>query len=103
VGEPASSSFDLEKCEAGFTYSKGLKSNKDGYLQYVDAETLMVEFSNKDIFLELYFRPGDYLIIGREIGKVYSHKDLREEDLEPLNHNFLKGKTRTSQQDEITP
>jgi len=99
VGEPTSSSFDLEKIKAGFTYSKGLKSNKDGYLQYVDAETLMVEISNKDLFLELYFRPGDYLIIGREIGKVYSHKDLREEDLEPLNHNFLTGKTRTSQQD----
>jgi len=99
VGGPTSSSFDLEKIKAGFTYSKGLKSDKDGYLQYVDAETLMVEISNKDLFLELYFRPGDYLIIGREIGKVYSHKDLREEDLEPLNHNFLTGKTRTSQQD----
>ena len=99
IGDAATSSFDLEKIKAGFTYSKPLKSNKEGYLQYVDPEKLMEFISSEDLFLELYFRPGDYLFIDREIGKVYSHKDLSEEALEPLKDNFLTGRTRTSQQD----
>jgi len=99
VGEAANSAFDLEKIIADFAFSKSLKSNKSGYLQYVGEEALMDDISAKDYFLELYFRPGDYLISGKEIGKVYSHDDLSGEDLEPLNHNFLTGKTRTSQQD----
>ena len=99
IGKAAASSFDLEQIKAKFTYSMPLKSNKEGYLQYVDPEKIMEYVSSKDLFIELYFRPGDYLFLDREIGKVYAHKDLSEEELEPLKNNFLTGRTRTSQQD----
>ncbi|EPR67141.1 DUF2254 domain-containing protein [Cyclobacterium qasimii] len=99
IGKAASSTFELEEVRSKFSYTTALKSNKEGYLQYIDAETLMEEVSDKDLFLELYFRPGDYLFLGREMGKIYSHKNLSDEELETLKDNFLTGRTRTSQQD----
>lgn len=99
IGLAADSNFDLEKIRSTYSYNLPLKSNKEGYLQYVDAERLMDEVTDKDLFLELYFRPGDYVFPGKEMGKLYSYKRLSEEELKPIQNSFLTGKTRTSEQD----
>jgi len=91
--------LDVEAIKSGFKYSISLKSPKSGYLQYIDSETLIKIVTNLDGLLELYFRPGGYIVEGVEIGKFYSHKKLEEEKIEKIIHQFVIGKTKTSLQD----
>ncbi|WP_339902600.1 DUF2254 domain-containing protein, partial [uncultured Cyclobacterium sp.] len=99
IGQAADSNFDLEKIRSNYSYNLPLKSNKEGYLQYVDGERLMEEVMEKDLYLELHFRPGDYVFPGKEIGKLYSYSKLSDEEIKPIQNSFLTGRTRTSEQD----
>jgi len=90
---------DPEQVKEGYAASQVLTCGFDGYLQYIDSDALMKMVSDKDVFLELYHRPGSYLVRGLELGKVYANKTLEEEELDGMRQHFLGGKTRTPQQD----
>ena len=76
-----------------------LKSQKSGYLQYVDELSLLKVASSLDILLELHYRPGDHLVEGIEIGKIYSNKHLGEEQFQRIRDQFVIGKIKGGDQD----
>ncbi|MFC3417693.1 DUF2254 domain-containing protein [Algoriphagus hitonicola] len=91
--------FDLDQTINQYSKSFSLKSPKSGYLQYVDSAALMESAEEKNIMMNLYYRPGSYLVIGMELAKIYSQKELEKDDLEQLIDHFVIGKTKTAQQD----
>lgn len=79
--------------------SIAIKSPKSGYIQYIDSEALLKIVSSYDALLELFFRPGDYLVEGIEIGKLYFNNDLNKEQIEEICNQFVIGKTKVADQD----
>jgi uncharacterized membrane protein len=104
---PEKSGDDMEAQESvqasaaisGYYIRTIIKSPKSGYLQYIDNEVLVEVVSKHDALLELYHRPGSYLVKGREIGLLYSNTNWENEKLEKLFNQLVIGKTKTSQQD----
>lgn len=84
---------------SAYQKSISVKSPKSGYLQYIDSEVLMELVANNNSLLELYHRPGSFLVKGSEIGLLHSNSTWEEGALEQLFNQFVIGKTKTSQQD----
>lgn len=101
MGEEKDSEENVDTSDAISGYQKrtSIKSPSSGYLQYVDSEALLKIITEHDAILELYFRPGGFLIKGAQIGSLHSHENLDENELEKIYNKFLIGKTKTSQQD----
>lgn len=98
--EPESEKIiDLDKIRSGFKNSISVKCPKSGYLQYIDSESLMESFKDIDGVLELYFRPGGYMVEDMEIGKFHTSQEIEKEALRKITSQLVIGKTKTSQQD----
>ncbi|CAM3656542.1 DUF2254 domain-containing protein [Flavobacterium gelidilacus] len=79
--------------------SIAIKSPKSGYIQYIDSEALLKIVSSYDALLELFFRPGDHLVEGIEMGKLNFNNDLNKEQIEEICNQFVIGKTKVADQD----
>lgn len=90
---------DAAAAKAGYRIRIPIKSPKSGYLRYVDSETLIDVVGELDAILELYYRPGSYLVRDKEIGMLYSDTTWEEEALEKILKQFVIGQTKVSQQD----
>lgn len=55
--------------------------------------------SRNDSLLELYQRPGSYLVEGEEIGLLHLNEIWEKDELSEINNQFVIGKTKTAQQD----
>ncbi len=92
-------SIDTSTAIAGYQTKNSIKSPRSGYLQYIDSETLLEIITKNDALLELYHRPGAYLVKGMEIGLLFSKDNKKENMVEDILNQFVIGKTKTSQQD----
>lgn len=92
-------SFSVDQIKSKYTKSIVVRSPKNGYLQYIDNESLLKEIDSFKGLIELHFSPGDHLVKGIEIGQLYSNIDLDQEQLESIASYFIIGKTKDAQQD----
>lgn len=76
-----------------------IKSPKSGYLLYIASESMLNLMTDFNALLELNYRPGDYVVEGVEIGKLYTNEKVEEDKLEKILFQFVIGKTKTAQQD----
>lgn len=97
---------ELEETEFGSTMAISsyqqktiIRSPKSGYLQYLDSEALVAVVAEHDSLIELFHRPGSFLVKGGKIGVLYSNSEWEEGSLEDLLNQFVIGKTKTAQQD----
>lgn len=91
--------IDLTATISGYKSSISVKSNKSGYLQYIDNQSLIKNISKSNSLLVLNNRPGDFIIKGGDLGKLYSNATWQQESLNDLLDQFVIGKTKTAQQD----
>lgn len=91
--------FDTGVAIAGYQKHISIKSPENGYLQYIDHDALTAAVSKENALLELFPRPGIFLVKGSEIGLIYSHTNWEKDKLEKIVDQFVFGKTKTSQQD----
>jgi uncharacterized membrane protein len=89
----------VDAIKAQYSNIISIKNSKSGYLQYIDSESILNIMTDFNALLELNYRPGDYLVEGVEIGKLYTNKTLEEDNLEKILFQFVIGKTKTAQQD----
>lgn len=76
-----------------------IKSPDSGYLQYIDNEALIEIITRHDALLKLYFRPGEHMVEGAEMGLLFSNDKWEENEYEKIFKQFVIGSTKTSQQD----
>ena len=76
-----------------------VKCPDSGYIQYIDSESLIDVMTGLDSLFELNYRPGDYIVEGIEIGKLYTKEKLDNDKQEEIFYHFVIGKTKTAQQD----
>lgn len=78
---------------------RSVTAEMDGYLQIVDAETLMSFASDTDTVLTLARRPGDYVVRGMPLLHASSANRLPEDMQQRLQGAFVLGNQRTAAQD----
>ncbi len=76
-----------------------LLSDKSGYLQGIDNDSLMQTVQKYDLLLILNHRPGNFIVEKEAIATVYSGKEVSFEILKKLRSSFLLGRERTPIQD----
>lgn len=95
---------DEESVDSDVTISSyqnhfSIKAHKSGYLQCILSDTLTeIIVENKALF-QLYYRPGDHLVEGVEIGVLFSNGNWEKKVLEKIHKQVVIGKSKTSQQD----
>lgn len=79
--------------------SRSVSADEDGYLQIVDAETLMSFASETDTVLILARRPGDYIVQGMPLLHAFPSNRVSEDMQQRLQGAFVLGHQRTDAQD----
>jgi uncharacterized membrane protein len=74
-------------------------AGKDGYLQLVDANTLMSITTRENMLLKVERRPGHYVVKGGILATVLDRADLSDEILDEIRSAFVIGRQRTPVQD----
>ncbi len=90
---------DEELLKSMRNYRNTVLVAKSGYLQYLDGESFLNFAVKNKALIELYNRPGDFLVEGMELGTIYSDEKMEEDELKRCQSYFLTGKARTPQQD----
>jgi len=90
--DPASALLD-------YPYQIAIKSPQSGYLQYVDGEALIDQFTKKGALFELYVRPGAHIVEGVKMGMLHTKEGWNEKDFKKLFTRFVIDKSKTAQQD----
>lgn len=70
-----------------------------GYLQVIDDNALMKLASQHDLLIRLQVRPGQFILTGNELLKVYPREQVDRSIANHLREAFILGKERTEQQD----
>ncbi len=72
---------------------------KSGYLQVIDLDSLLKIATEQDLTIELLVKPGDHLVQGDQIARVFGTDELSKEDLKRVVEDFELGGERTPLQD----
>lgn len=83
----------------GYQFTRHIVSPKSGYILYMDNSMIADMAKEEDLLIELYQRPGDYLVQDKVIGEVFSNKEYVDEEALKFQDIFIIGKSRTTQQD----
>jgi uncharacterized membrane protein len=97
--EESGKSPDIRAIKSNYSKTVSVKSRHNGYLQYIDSETLMEIVTRNNALLELHFRPGGFLVEGLEIGLLHSNENIENEEVEKILQQLVIGPTKTAQQD----
>ena len=76
-----------------------LISDREGYLQAVDAEGLIRTASDHELLIQLDIRPGAFVVCDVQIARVWPAEKLTDEIAAKLNGTMIVGKLRTPRQD----
>ena len=72
---------------------------KGGYLQTVDSDGLMRLAKKQGIVIELLVKPGDHLVSGHDVARVWGKHAIQDEFRKQLVGALLLGGERTPEQD----
>ncbi|GIZ10199.1 hypothetical protein FUMI01_29250 [Flavobacterium sp. UMI-01] len=89
----------VETIKSKYLHTLVVKSQKSGYLQYIDSDSLIQAACTLDALIELQYRPGDHLVEGIAMAKLYSNQTLEKEQIQSICHQFVIGKIKDGQQD----
>jgi uncharacterized membrane protein len=108
-GESASASADSDADAAdsirerpGDPASLAL-DNRAGYLRLVDFEQLVSVSADNDLQLELLQRPGEFVVPGQALMRIWPDQERSDEVAQSLLDAFSWGDDRTRQQDVLFP
>ncbi|HMQ70317.1 MAG TPA: DUF2254 domain-containing protein, partial [Ignavibacteria bacterium] len=88
-----------EKIKSAYKKDQILTAGDNGYIEYIDGDFILDFASEKDVLIEIYYRPGGHIVKNMRIGCIYSNELLSEDELDDLSGCFTLGETRTIQQD----
>ncbi len=94
---PAAFRADADDALAG--QRAGVRSKQAGYVQLIDADTLITKAQEKNLVLRLQYQPGDFIHTGSTLLEVYPADRLDDETATALRSAFASGSRRTALQD----
>lgn len=91
--------WNVKKEKSKYKNDITIYSQHSGYLQYIDSEALIRIMVESESLLELSSRPGDYLVLGEELGSLYTNQGEIKDITKKIHAQFIIGRSRNSQQD----
>ncbi len=82
-----------------YSLVQSIPARRSGYLQYVYYDTLLSIASSLHAVIEIYYRPGAYMVNTIEIGVIHSDNPIDEDVLRRIQNQFIVGRIRTQEQD----
>lgn len=82
-----------------YSSEREIRAHQNGYLRYMDKQSLLKIAGENDMMIEVFFRPGDFVVKDQRLGVVYSHREIKEEMIDTFQRQFIFGNTRTKEQD----
>jgi uncharacterized membrane protein len=79
--------------------AKIIGSKEDGYVQFVDGDELMTLACKEDVVIRLERRPGDYVVAGRPLLKIWPGGGVNDKLVDKARAAFALGNERTPGQD----
>lgn len=76
-----------------------ITATKNGYLQYIDSDSLLDLIKTHNGLLVLHFRPGHHVVEGAILGSLYSNNIIDDSIIQKIQSKFVIGAMRSSQQD----
>jgi uncharacterized membrane protein len=76
-----------------------LLSDKYGYIQTIDLDSLLNLARDKDLIIELGLKPGDHCIAGFRVARVFGANQIGDDDRSAMLRAFVFGGERTPAQD----
>lgn len=76
-----------------------VRATNAGYLQGIDDNTLMKLASQHDLLIRLQVRPGQFLVKGNALVKIYPGERVDRPLIDHIRKAFIIGRERTEQQD----
>jgi len=90
---------DVEFLDAFDREARPVNSDGDGYIQFIDGETLMALAVKEDIVIRLERSPGHYVIAGSPLVLVWPGTRIVDQLSDRINAAFVLGNQRTAGQD----
>lgn len=78
---------------------KEIIANRSGFVQAIDADSLMEIATGHDIVIHLLRRPGDFVVDGDELARIRPREPVDEELAHRIEEVFILGVERTPTQD----
>lgn len=76
-----------------------IPASRTGYVQAVDLEGLLHLCCDKDLVMQLRYKPGDYLVKGMLLANVWPAGHFEEDLIDKVNAAVILGEVRTEEQD----
>lgn len=76
-----------------------IRANDVGYLQVIDDDDLMKLASQHNLLIRLQVQPGQFIVKGNELVKVYPRERVERSLADHIRKAFILGRERTEQQD----
>lgn len=91
--------ISIENTKANYAKKMVLNSQKSGYLQYIDGESLLELSTSLNLMIELHCRPGDHLVEGVEMAHLYTNENIEPKQMKKICKQFVIGQTKLPEQD----
>lgn len=98
-GVIAADSPEALQSPEGRSDAEVLRFDNDGYVQVIDAETLMDSASEHDLIVTLLYRPGDFVVAGETAALLWPAAHVDRTTRETIRGAFMLGHERSAQQD----
>ncbi|MBC7733926.1 MAG: DUF2254 domain-containing protein [Bacteriovorax sp.] len=99
ISEVSKAPGDAELPAAFASEARPVGALEDGYLQLIDADTLLALAKEEDLLLRLECRPGHYVVKGQAMVMVWPGERVTEALVDQINGAFVLGDQRTAAQD----
>jgi uncharacterized membrane protein len=91
---------DSEKeIKENLKHENKLVSANNGYIQAIDYDSMVKIASDNDLLIEMNYQPGNFMIKGQDLAKIYSKSKVQEGITNKIKRLVISGKKRTSGQD----
>lgn len=76
-----------------------IKASGSGYIQTIDNKAILKITTEHDIIVQIHLRPGNYVVQGSALARVWPDDHISDELSKQINKAFTLGKQRTMTQD----
>lgn len=99
TGDPLDASTPPDLSKEGYGGPATLAIEASGYLQTVDLDSMMDSATKDDMVIALLVKPGDHLVAGDAVARIYCRQQLKEKSIRTILSAFGIGGQRTAEQD----